>query len=320
MDKRTVLALFLALLLLALLPVSSFSLEKLKLGTAVKVYPPYYLPILAAEQKGVWKQQDLDVEWVPFGGGALMVRAMAAAAINVGFNPSITHVESVGKGVPVVAVAELYAGKTENFVWVKTDSRFREGKDLKGARVGVMAMAGLAYAFGTMVQKNLAMEKDIKLVATGGIPEAQAMLRTGAIDAVVLGLEVMLKLKETGEIRDVVRVHDFLPSEWTDHLIVARKEYVKTNPETVRKVIKGLFQGIRLVQENPGWTGETIKSVSGVGDAGARMVQERFRFSKDGRVPRKAVENVRSFVLDYGLAPREKMPPAEELYTEEFTR
>src|SRR3972149_46982 len=121
MSRKVVPFLLLAFFL-ALFPASSFSLEKLKLGTAVKVFPPYYLPILIAEEKGIWKQNDLEVEWTPFGGGALMVRAMAAGAINVGLNPSITHVESVGKGVPLVAVAEFYAGKTENFVWVKTDS------------------------------------------------------------------------------------------------------------------------------------------------------------------------------------------------------
>lgn len=61
---RTVLLVL--LVVFALLPREGKAVEKLDLGTSIKFTPAYYLPILAAEDKGFFKEQGLEVEWVPF--------------------------------------------------------------------------------------------------------------------------------------------------------------------------------------------------------------------------------------------------------------
>ena len=39
---------------------------KLRLGTALKVGVYYNLVVMAGEEKGFWKQNGLEVEWIPF--------------------------------------------------------------------------------------------------------------------------------------------------------------------------------------------------------------------------------------------------------------
>lgn len=61
-----------------------------------------------------------------------------------------------------------------------------------------------------------------------------------------------------------------------------------------------------------------MKAVSAYSDQVARMNYNELGFVTEGRVPRKAVENVRTFVISYGLVSEEKMPPVDQLYTDQF--
>lgn len=294
--------------------------EKLKLGTAVKLYPPYYLVVLAGQEQGIWQKNGLDVEWVPFRGSVLMHRGLAAKAVNIGFSPSISFVEAAAKGVPEMVVCELYAGKTQNYVWVRTDGPYKEAKDLRGTRMGVLKLAGLAHAFGKMLAKSLNMEKNIRFVASGGIRETQALLTTGGIESTILGLEVMLPLVVQGKIRAIHNVHDHLPDAWTDHLVVARKDFAEGQRQTVQRVVTGVLQSIEFINGHRSWAIKTMKSFHRYPDKAAKMVAQRLRFTKDGRVPPAALENIRKFVAEYDIAPKEKIPPVSELYTHRFIK
>jgi len=54
------------------------AVEKLNFGTATKTSPHYALPMVAAEEKGFWKEQGLEVEGIPFSSAGAMFRAIAA--------------------------------------------------------------------------------------------------------------------------------------------------------------------------------------------------------------------------------------------------
>jgi ABC-type nitrate/sulfonate/bicarbonate transport system substrate-binding protein len=79
----------------------SLAAEKLRFATAVKLYAPYYLPVLAAQGQGYWKQQGLDVEWVAFRGGTPMNKAVAAGEIKIGLTNASSQFAAAARGVPV---------------------------------------------------------------------------------------------------------------------------------------------------------------------------------------------------------------------------
>src|SRR3972149_4935432 len=81
------------------------ALDKVKLGTSVKVFPIFYLPPLTAEERGFWKANGLDVEWVPFIGGAPHTQAIAAGAISIGLVSADLPFIGGGRGLPRNIVA-----------------------------------------------------------------------------------------------------------------------------------------------------------------------------------------------------------------------
>lgn len=105
--------------------------EKLKFGTSVREHAAFYLPILAAEEKGFWKANNLEVEWFPFRSGVAHLAAVAAGEITIGFSTTGDLIQGVSRGLPMLILAELWP--EGNFVmWVRSDSRIKEPKDLGG--------------------------------------------------------------------------------------------------------------------------------------------------------------------------------------------
>lgn len=80
------------------------------------------------------------------------------------------------------------------------------------------------------------------------------------------------------------------------------------------------MQGVEFTLKNSPWAIEKMKELSGFPVESARLVVERLpgQFTRDGRINRKAVENLRDFLMEYEIIPRDKPLAVEELFTSEF--
>lgn len=313
---------YFALGLLALLVQTTAALaaEKLTFATAVKVYSVYYLPVLAAEEGGFWKENGLAVEWVPFQGGGPMHQAIASGSINIGIDMPSASFQAVARGIPVVFVSDLYT--TDDFiVWVRGDSQLKEPKDLKGAKIGVARYGGAEHAYARAVVKALGIEKEAKYLAMGGIGQALAGLKTGSIDAVVMPPEIMIMLKVKGEARELLAMADYLPKEWVGSVIFSTKGMVKTKTDSVRRVVRAVLQATAFIRKNPAWAMEKMKSLSAYSDEAANIIyaREAQRFTKDGKISKAGLENVKNFLIQYDIIPKEQAPSVDEVLVAEFT-
>lgn len=123
------------------IPSPAPALDKLKFGTPLKMSPNNYLPLLAGEEFGYFKQQGLDIEWIPFTGSSPMFRAVAAKSVNVGLAPTISFIRAAARSIPVIMIAGVT--REDQFVlWVLADSPLRRPGDLKGAKIGLSCLGG----------------------------------------------------------------------------------------------------------------------------------------------------------------------------------
>lgn len=294
------------------------ALDKVKFGTSVKDHPAFYLPILAAEDKGFWKDQGLEVDWVPFTGAATLLRAVAAEAISMGMSGPVALVPAAARGVPVVIVAN-HNPTSEFLLLVRAESPYKEPKDLKGTKIGVLTLGAATHAYARVIAKAAGIEKEVKFVGTGGLVETIAALRVKAVDAIVLNFPPLVPLILAGEARELVALADYLPKGWMDQVVFTRKELIRDKPEVVKRVIKAVLQGNNFVLTNRAWTMEKMKAMSGFSEEAAAAVFSRLALSRTGKIERPAMENIRNFLLEYELVPKDKAPPLEEIYTTKFT-
>lgn len=304
-----------ALLLTSALAFPVLASEKVRMGLSVKVTPTYYLPVAAAEENGLWKENNLEVEVIPFAGGGPFIRAFAAGAIDIGLGTAGNQFQGAAAGVPTFIVASLMP--TDEFIlWVRTDSRFKEPKELKGARVGVGAFGGAQHIYGRAIVAGLGLEKEVKFVSGGGIPEVMAMLKTGAIDGVVQPLRIMIDFKLKGEVREFLSTRAFLSPEWSEHIVAAHRDFVRKKPDVVKKVIRAVVRANNFIRDNRPWAQEKMRATSGYSEEASRLVYDTLPFDREGKVNPKALENIKKFVIDFGIVQKEKALPVSEMYWE----
>lgn len=297
---------------------SGLAVDKIKFGTAIRETPVYYLPVLAAEEKGFWKQNRLEVEWVPFKTTATMHQSIAGGSINIGLDNTVALIPAIARGVPAMIVANLQTAEPA-VLWVLAPSPVKEPAGLKGGKIGIISLGGAAHAYARLLTRLLGLEKEVKFVAAGGIVQNMAALKAGVIDAVVMMRFSMIPLEVKGEVRPLANLEDFVKGERTAHVVFARKDLVGGNPDLVKRVLRAIQQGIEFIKGDKDWAMEKMRLEQGLSPEAARQMYDITKFSSDGKMSAKALENVRNFLLEFGLVAKEKAPSLEELYTRQFT-
>lgn len=315
MARKSLFFIFLPGMIINLVSVG-LALEKVKLGSAVKIDRAYYLPALTGEEKGFWKENGLDVEWVPFTGATALGHGVTAGAISIAMSPSNWPPTAAERGVPVVMAAEL-AVRPSFAMWVRGDSPYRHPRDLKGARVGVTGLGSATHIFGRLIVAAHGMEKEVRFVGAGGVPEYIAGLRAGALDAVVTKPPTMAALKVQGIVRELASALDYVPKPWFEDVVFVRKDFARSKPDVVRKMLKGIVQSTDFIRKNPRWTMDKIRAFEGVSEEVAKLIYDEMQFTITGKLDRKAVENIRRVFMEYGIL-TEKAPAVDDLFTNDY--
>ena len=295
------------------------AVEKIRYGTAIKQAPAYYLPILAAEEKGFWKEQWLAVEWLPVGTTKAMHAAIAAGSLNLGLDTAVSMIHVIGRGVPATIVAD-HQFVVVTGLWVRADSPAKQPKDLeKGAKIGVMSLGGTDHAYGRMLLSALGMEQNVRFVATGGVRQGMAAVKTGAVDAVTMTRNLMIPLLAKGEVRLLAKQEDYVKASIMGNIQWARSSFLNENPGIIAKGVKAILRANAFVTNNRDWSLEKMKENQGISGTAGELLYEYHRFSTDGKISRQAIENTINFVVEYGLLPKDKAPQPEKVYTTQFT-
>ena len=139
--------------LLALMGPHARAAEKINFATAIKVTPAYYLPVLAAEERGFWRENGLKVNWIPFRGGPDMQKAIVARSVLIGLTTAGGLIAAATRGVPVIIVSDLQ--KTAGVgLYVLADSPIKNPKQLAGKKIGVTRLGAVDHAYANFVASS----------------------------------------------------------------------------------------------------------------------------------------------------------------------
>ena len=296
----------------------AFALQEVKIG-APTVSFRNYLPVFAAEEGGFSKQNDVKLEWTPLRGGPTLNAAVAAGHIKIAISISSTILLGAQGGLPVIIVARVI-DKGDYLMWTRTDSRFQAVQDLKGALLGVHSLGSTSHAYSRMVVKAAGLEKDVKFAGTGGIREVVGALLAGAVDvAAGYNYSNFVKAVLEGKVRPIVNISDYMPDDWIDNAVYTHRDFARTNPELVRRVVRSIAQGINYTKKNRQWGISKIILMENLSEKEAALAFDYdARYTADPRLTDKGLENVISFLAEYKIIDRAKLPPTEALFTNRF--
>ncbi len=316
--KRLALIGLIGLMALYLVPGSIYA-QKVRFGTASKLFPIYYLPVLIAQDQGFWKESGLDIDYISFRGGTPLYHAVSAGELKLGIASGPSALRAASAGVPLQVVAQV-SPTTVFQVIVRADSSIKNPKDLKGARFGISRLGALTHIYAQAVARALGIEKDIKMSATGGVSASLAALKTGSVDAVPMDAFQTTLLEYRGEARSILDIKDYIYKDWAEAIMFAEKKFVRDNPDSVKRAVAAIVKSINFIKGNRGPVIERIKSESRFPSVVATKAYDRLSFSRDGKINRKGLENVTSFLIEYGLIKKGKAVPVNQIYTDKFLR
>jgi NitT/TauT family transport system substrate-binding protein len=287
-----------------------------KIGTAV--LGSYILagPVIAGVEKGFFRQQGLNAEFVPFRGGPDLVKAVIAGEVLVGLTGSTDIFVFREAGMPIRMTATQ--GEGNDFVLVGPPDGLRMA-DLKGKSIGVTRAGAATWVFARMAARAQGWDpdRDVTIVALGGLDAQLAALARKEIAAYVWG-DYGASTEAQGRTKLVFRL-DSLTPRWISSIQYASDEQIKKNADQIRRTTRAIFQAMGFMKAQPQEAAAVIGSkLSWAADVVAAVHRAWTPyFPEDGRIRVENLKAMQDALLDAGSV--RKRLPLDEHYTTEFT-
>jgi NitT/TauT family transport system substrate-binding protein len=287
-----------------------------KVGTAVLGDYALAGPFIVAVERGLFRTENLDVEFVPFRGGPNLVKAVIAGEVLLGAAGSTDILVFREAGMPLKMVATHTEG---NHFTLNVAPDVPAVGTLKGKAIGVTSVGATTWVFARMVAKQQGWDpdRDVKIVGLGGLDAQLAALARKEIHAFVWG-DGGAVTQLAGKSRVLMRL-DRVTSRWISQIQYVSEDGIRKRADDIRKVMKGVFAAIKFMTEQTkdaaeiiarkiGWSPEAVLAAHKI--SGSLM-------SHDGTVSVEALRSMQDTLLEHGTI--KKRLPLEEHVAREFT-
>ncbi len=287
-----------------------------KVGTAVLGDYALAGPFIVAVEKGFFRTENLDVEYVPFRGGPNLVKAVIAGEILLGAAGSTDILVFRDAGMPLKMVATQTEG---NHFTLNVAPDVQAIADLRGKAIGCTAIGSTTWVFARMAAKHAGLDpdRDVKVVALGGLDAQLAALARREIAAYVWG-DGGAVAQLQGKSKVLMRL-DAVTPRWISQIQYVSEDAIRKQPDTIRKAMRAIFHAQRfmnasadeaagIVAKKIGWTPNAVLAAQKI--SGPLM-------SHDGTVSMEALATMQQVLLEYGVI--KKKVPVEQYVAREFT-
>jgi NitT/TauT family transport system substrate-binding protein len=299
------------LIIVSILLYGATTVEAKKIRVAIPVPGKSEIVFVGANEKGYYKDEDLEVELVVTGG---RTGTLALIAGDVDFFTSVSDTFIAGlRGAPLRI---LFTSFYRTTLWLYSRPEIREIKDLKNKRAAVSSIGSAADVYLREVLSRHGLEggRDVFILAMGQPAGHYAALLGGSAEAAMLADPYNLTAKEAGY-RELI---SFLTDE-TDivHLtggIAAREDLLRSDRVLAEKFIRATLKGLKYVRENRTETIQILARTLKVKEDLAAKTYDLFRptMTTDGTVDRELQK--RSLELRMKFAGLKDAPPLEKFF------
>jgi NitT/TauT family transport system substrate-binding protein len=287
-----------------------------KIGTAVLGDYSMAGPVIVALDQGLFKNEGLAAEFVPFRGGPDLLKAVMAGECLIGITGSTDIFVFREAGSPIKMIATHTEG---NHFTLNVAPDVQKVGDLKGKAIGVTRVGATTWVFARMVAKKEGWDpdKDVQVVGLGGLDAQLAAMARKEIAAYVWG-DGGAVTELQGKSKVLLRLDSVTP-KWISQIQYASEDAIAKQADAIKKSQRALFRALKLMRENPkdaaaivskklGWSPEAV--------LGAHKISGPL-LPVDGSINVEALGVMQDTLLDYGLI--KKKLPLDAHYTREFT-
>lgn len=245
---------FAALLACAVTASSADAQQAVKVGTTPSFV---FLPIYAADQLGYFKAEGITAQFVDFEGGAEVTTAMVGGSIDLGGTMVERPLILAEKGFGAKNLVAL-ENKNPLFLVLRKDHPAKTVKDLKGTKLGMTrAGSGTDLSLRALLKDaGLEPDKDVAIIAVGGVSSANAALKAGQVDGFMGGepsgaiAVEQLKLARYFIDPRVGQGPKFLQF-MTFPTLQASDKWIAANPQLAERLVRAIVKTLKRMREDP---------------------------------------------------------------------
>jgi NitT/TauT family transport system substrate-binding protein len=289
-------------LLLASRPVFAQSaLPTVRMGTLPNdaLGEPFY-----GADAGTFQANGINPEVTYFTSGANVVTAALSGNLDVGIANPLSLAVAIARYIPLQALApgdlisKLHT--TQNMVVAK-DSPVKTPKDLAGATIGVSEIGSFNYYSVLAWLDGYGVPlKSIKFVELK-FSEVGVALQRGVIQASFISEPFTSQFLAAGLIRYFADTYRAVAPELTVAVWFTTKAWAKSNPDTLKKLVNGIYATAKYCNSHLAETAATLVKVAKLDPTRfASMNRANFATQPD----RKLIEPILQMGSKYGALPR----------------
>lgn len=213
----------------------------------------------AALAEGYYKDAGLDVKIVQGNGSGNTAQLVANGRAQIAYADAVAVSQLVAKGAPMKVVSTIYQSNP-NAVMSLKKTGIKSVGDLKGKKVGVPSGSSQTTMLPLLLKSNNLKEAEINMIDMPVASMVPALLQ-GQVDAVLGSIDAyQIQAEAQGAQLDVYRFADHGVPTVSTSIFVAN-DYLKSNPDVVRKFIAASLKGWVFAIDNPEKAIKDLKQV-----------------------------------------------------------
>jgi len=285
-------------------------------GTAVLGDYAMAAPVIVALDRGYFRANGLDAEFVPFRGGPDLLKSVIGGEALVGLTGGTDIFVFREAGAPIRMIATETEG---NHFTLNVSPDIHSVADLRGKAIGVTKVGATTWVFARILarQQGWDPERDVTIVALGGLDAQVAALTRHEIQAIVWG-DGGAVLEAQGKSRVLLRLDSVTP-RWISQIVYASEETIRRRPDDLRKALRAIFQALAFMTQHPeeaaAIAARTLKWEPRAVLAAHRLSSPLF--PRDGHIDVGALGAMQDTLLEHGVLGRRL--PLTDHYTTAFT-
>lgn len=202
-----------------------------------------FLPLWLAADEGLFAKHGLDLEVTYISSGTTSMQSLIAGDVQFVLTSAAEPVAAYAAGAPVQIVIAWNPVPSAVFV---VDPRINSPEQLRGQTLGITRFGGQPHVAArlALLKWGLDPDADVQYLQLGGAPQIVAGMQSGVVVGGALAPPTNVRARQLGfrELGDIGQ----MGVAYQGDAFVGLQSYVDGNPKAVRRLVRGLLEGIKL--------------------------------------------------------------------------
>jgi sulfonate transport system substrate-binding protein len=213
---------------------------------------------------------------------------------------------AIMNGERISVIASIQTSHKSNAIIARKDKGIRTPEDLKHRKIAATSGTTSHFFLDAFLVVNEVSKEDVEVIDLKP-EELQIALLNGSVDAASVFQTHITSLQNRLGNRGIIFYDENIYTQTFN--IVAKQEYIRKNPETVKKVIRALLKAEEFIRQDPVEAQENISDFSGIDKDVIRKIWGNNEFSvKLDQSLLLAMEDESEWAINNKLTPKKEIP------------